>query len=258
MSFSIKSLQDKKTHGEPIVMLTAYDFPMARIIDESGVDVILVGDSLGNVVLGYDNTIPVTMEDMIHHSKAVARGVKNALLVGDMPFMSYQSTVDQAVYNAGRFLREGGAHAVKLEGTACLPAIERMIEIGIPVMGHLGFTPQSIYAMGGPRVQGKTDESAKQLLKDAKTLEAVGVFALVLELIPDELAAQVTKSLKIPVIGIGAGKHCDGQVLVVNDLLGLTEGKTPKFVKRYAELGEAAKKAISEFSEDVRARRFPG
>ena len=254
---TIRSLQIMKEKKEPITMVTAYDFPTARVLEDAGVDVVLVGDSVGNVVLGYENTLPVTMDDMVHHTKAVSRGIRRTFLIGDMPFMATQGSVEQSVYNAGRFIREGGAHAVKIEGAACLPAIKQIIEIGIPVMGHLGFTPQSVHQLGGPRVQGKDSHAAEKLLADASRLEAAGVFSLVLELVPADLAQKISTTLKIPVIGIGAGPACDGQVLVYHDLVGLTEGASPKFVKRYAALGDAARAAVRNFVTDVRDHRFP-
>ena len=256
MPITIRDLRDFKERGERFVMLTAYDYPTARILDEAGVPAILVGDSLGNNVLGYDTTIPVTMEEMLHHTKAVTRGVKSALVVGDMPFMSFHTTLDDAVWNAGRFLKEGGAHAVKLER----PTIETaaaIVERGIPVMGHIGLGPQSVHAMGGYRVQGRSEEDARALMDEALALEKAGIFSLVLEGIPSDLGAKITKAVSVPTIGIGAGPRCDGQVLVITDFLGLGEGKYPKFVKPYADLRGEISRAVMAFKEDVRAGAFP-
>jgi 3-methyl-2-oxobutanoate hydroxymethyltransferase len=256
MSITIRDLRAFKERGERFVMLTAYDWPTARILDEAGVPVILVGDSVVNNVLGYETTIPVTMEEMLHHCRAVTRGTKNALVVGDMPFMSFHTSIDEAVRNAGRFLKEGGAHSVKLER----PPVEvaaAIVERGIPVMGHLGLGPQSIHAMGGYRVQGRSDEDAERLLDQAQSLDKAGVFALVLEGIPAELAARVTSSISVPTIGIGAGPACDAQVLVINDLLGLGFGTYPKFAKPYANLREEITRAVTAFQDDVVAGTFP-
>ncbi len=247
-----------KRKGEPITVVTAYDYPTARLADEAGVEILLVGDSVGTVVLGYDSTLPVTMADMLHHTKAVSRARTSALVVGDMPFMSYQASVEQAVMNAGRLVQEGGADAVKLEGGARVrDAAKRIVEAGIPVMGHLGLTPQSVLAFGGYKVQARGEADQEQLLVDAKALEAAGCFALVLEGIPAKLGAHVSRELQIPTIGIGAGVQCDGQVLVTHDLLGLFYGHTPKFVRRYAELGDATRDAFTRYVADVKARRFP-
>jgi 3-methyl-2-oxobutanoate hydroxymethyltransferase len=241
-----------------ITCLTAYDFPTARLLDESGVDIILVGDSLGMVVLGYDTTLPVTLDEMLHHTHAVRRGVRRALLVADMPYGSYHTSVSDGVANALRLVKEGGAEAVKVEGgERRLELISRMADAEIPVMGHVGLTPQSFNAFGGFRVQGKTPEAAEQLLRDARAVEAAGAFSVVLESVPRELAATITRELRIPTIGIGAGPDCDGQVLVINDVLGLTAGPTPRFARRYAELGEQVKRAALEYCNDVRAGRFP-
>jgi 3-methyl-2-oxobutanoate hydroxymethyltransferase len=240
-------------------MLTAYDYPTALAEDQAGVDSILVGDSLGMVVLGYQNTLPVTMDDMLHHCKAVARGAKFALLIGDMPFMSYQVSVEEAVRNAGRFLQEGGMDAVKLEGgRERVEAIRLIVEAGIPVMGHLGLTPQSVNQLGGFRPQGKTASTAKRLLEDAQLLEEAGCFSLVLESIPARLAELISKRLCIPTIGIGAGIGCDGQVLVTHDLLGLFDRFTPKFVKKYANFHTEMQRAFREYISDVQGRSFPG
>lgn len=247
-----------KRKGEPITVVTAYDFPTARLAEEAGVEILLVGDSVGTVLLGYDSTLPVTMDDMLHHTKAVTRARTSALVVGDMPFMSYQASVEQAVMNAGRLVQEGGADAVKLEGGArVLDAARRIVEAGIPVMGHLGLTPQSVLAFGGYKVQARGEADQERLLSDAKALEAAGCFALVLEGIPAKLGAQVSRELQIPTIGIGAGVQCDGQVLVTHDLLGLYHGHQPKFVRRYAELGDATRDAFARYVADVKARRFP-
>jgi 3-methyl-2-oxobutanoate hydroxymethyltransferase len=255
---TIRLIQAMKTRHEPISMLTAYDYPTALIMDQAGLDIILVGDSLGMVVLGYDSTLPVTMEDMLHHSKAVARGAKYALLVGDMPFLSYQVSTDEAVRNAGRFLQEAGMNAVKLEGgSERAETIRAIVGAGIPVMGHLGLTPQSIHKLGGYRPQGRDAEAAYKLLEDAQILQEAGCFSLVLESIPGRLASLVAQCLDIPTIGIGAGAGCDGQVLVTHDLLGLFERFTPKFVKRYADLSGEMQRAFSEYKVDVATHAFP-
>jgi 3-methyl-2-oxobutanoate hydroxymethyltransferase len=247
-----------KRKGEPITVVTAYDFPTARFADQAGVEILLVGDSVGTVVLGYESTLPVTMEDMLHHVRAVARAKPSALVVGDMPFMSYQVSTEQAVANAGRLVQEGGADAIKLEGGARVAeAVQRIVEAGIPVMGHLGLTPQSVLAFGGYKVQARGEADQERLLADAKTLERAGCFSLVLEGIPARLGAAVTRELTIPTIGIGAGLQCDGQVLVTHDLLGLYQGHQPKFVRRYAELGAATRDAFARYVADVKARRFP-
>jgi 3-methyl-2-oxobutanoate hydroxymethyltransferase len=253
------SLQRKKANGQIITMLTAYDYATALAIDRARIEVILVGDSLGMVVLGYQNTLPVTMEDMIHHCKAVARGAQYALLIGDMPFMSYQASVDEAVRNAGRFLQEGGMDAVKLEGgRERLPAIEGIINAGIPVQGHLGLTPQSVHQLGGFRAQGKTAAAAKRMVEDAVMLQGAGCFSLVLESIPTRLGRLVSERLDIPTIGIGAGVGCDGQVLVTHDLLGLFDRFTPRFVKKYADLHGEMGKAFEAYKSEVEAKTFPG
>jgi 3-methyl-2-oxobutanoate hydroxymethyltransferase len=238
--------------------LTAYDYPTARLLDEAGVDVILVGDSLAMVALGYDSTLPVTLDEMIHHARAVRRGTKHALLVADMPFGSYHSDTAESLRNAVRFVKEASVEAVKVEGgERRLELIARLTEAEIPVMGHIGLTPQSVNALGGYRVQGKTTDSAEQLLRDARAVEAAGAFAVVLEAVPRELAAQITRELRIPTIGIGAGPDCDGQILVVHDLLGLTFDQTPKFARQYANLGETISKAVRGYCEDVRSGAFP-
>jgi 3-methyl-2-oxobutanoate hydroxymethyltransferase len=251
-------VQAMKARSEPISMLTAYDYPTALVMDQVGMDIILVGDSLGMVVLGYESTLPVTMEDMIHHCKAVARGVKYALLVGDMPFLSYQASTSEAVKNAGRFLQEAGMNAVKLEGGAeRLETIRLIVQTGIPVMGHLGLTPQSVNQLGF-RPQGRDADAAYKLLEDAQVLQEAGCFSLVLESIPGRLAELVSQRLDIPTLGIGAGVGCDGQVLVTHDLLGIFERFTPKFVKKYANLSADMRRAFSEYKADVKARAFPG
>jgi len=247
-----------KRKGEPITVVTAYDFPTARFADQAGVEILLVGDSVGTVMLGYESTLPVTMEDMLHHVRAVTRAKPSALVVGDMPFMSYQVSTEQAVANAGRLVQEGGADAIKLEGGARVAdAVQRIVEAGIPVMGHLGLTPQSVLAFGGYKVQARGEADQERLLADAKTLERAGCFSLVLEGIPARLGAAVTREVTIPTIGIGAGLQCDGQVLVTHDLLGLFHGHQPKFVRRYAELGAATRDAFARYVADVKARRFP-
>jgi len=248
-----------KRKGEPITVVTAYDYPTARLADQAGVEILLVGDSVGTVVLGYESTLPVTMDDMLHHTRAVTRAKPSALVVGDMPFMSYQASDEQAVLNAGRFVQEGGADAIKLEGGARVAgAVRRIVDAGIPVMGHLGLTPQSVLAFGGYKVQARGEADQERLIADAKALEAAGCFSLVLEGIPARLGAVVTRELQIPTIGIGAGVNCDGQVLVTHDLLGLFLGHRPKFVRRYAELGDAMRDAFARYVADVKAKRFPG
>lgn len=255
---SAVTFKNAKKNGERLAMLTAYDYSTAKLMDETGINGILVGDSLGNVILGYEDTISVTMEDMIHHGAAVARGTKNALVVIDMPFMSYQTSVYDALVNAGRLMKEGRAGAVKLEGGKNIcPQIEAITKAGIPVMGHLGLTPQAINAFGGFKVQGKTQEAAEQLLEDALAVEKAGAFALVLECVPRKLADIITEKLTIPTIGIGAGNGCDGQILVYKDLLGMFSDFTPKFVKKYANVGEIMKDAFSAYIEDVKQGAFP-
>src|SRR6266478_3343306 len=240
------------------VCLTAYDYPTARLLDEAGVDVVLVGDSVGMVVLGYENTLPLTVEEMLHHTRAVRRAVRRALLVADMPYGSFHGDKNEAVRNAVRFVKEAGAEAVKVEGgERRMELIAQMVEAEIPVMGHIGLTPQSMHALGGFRVQGKTVEAAEQLLRDARAVEAAGAFSIVLESIPRELAARITSELRIPTIGIGAGPDCDGQVLVINDLLGLSFGHKPKFTRRYADVGEIISRAAAEYCRDVQQGRFP-
>ncbi|MEE0929881.1 MAG: 3-methyl-2-oxobutanoate hydroxymethyltransferase [Acutalibacteraceae bacterium] len=258
MKNTVLTFQQQKESGEKISMLTAYDYSTAKLMDESGINSILVGDSLGNVILGYEDTISVTMEDMIHHTSAVARGAKNALVVADLPFMSYQTSVYDAVVNAGRLMKEGRANAVKLEGgEEVCPQITAITKAGIPVMAHLGLTPQSINAFGGFKVQGKTSQTAQKLLDNARAVEKAGAFAVVLECVPYKLAEIVTKELKIPTIGIGAGAGCDGQVLVYQDLLGMFSDFTPKFVKKYADLGSIMKDAFKNYIEDINKGEFP-
>jgi len=253
------TLRQKKERGEPITMLTAYDYPTALAMDQAGMDSILVGDSLGMVVLGYENTLPVTMEDMLHHCRAVSRGAKAALLIGDMPFMSYQASIEEAVRNAGRFLQNGGMDAIKLEGGhERVDTIRAIIAAGIPVMGHLGLTPQSVHQLGGFRPQGKTALTAKRVLEDALLLEDAGCFGIVLESVPARLAELISKKISIPTIGIGAGAGCDGQVLVTYDMLGLFERFTPKFVKKYADFHGEMERAFAEYIADVQAKTFPG
>ncbi len=256
--FTIADFLKKKKDGKKITMLTAYDFPFAQIVDKAGIDVILVGDSLGMVVQGLENTLPVTMDEMIYHTKMVARAVNNAMIIGDMPFMSYQTGVRDAVKNAGRFLKEAGAAGVKLEGgSEVAEHIREMTKSDIPVMAHIGLTPQSIHRMGGYKVQGRTDESASKLREQAHIVEDAGAFSLLLEAIPVNLAKQITGELSIPTIGIGAGPHCDGQVLVLHDVLGLFERFVPKFVKQYDNLKEKAVTAIEKYKEEVEKGKFP-
>ena len=256
MPVSIHDLRAYKARGERFAMLTAYDHPTAQILDEAGIPVLLVGDSLGQVVLGYDSTIPVTMDEMLHHCRAVARGARNALLVGDMPFMSYQASVEDGLRNAGRFLKEGAVHSVKIEGPQ-MELASALADRGIPVMGHLGLTPQSVHLFGGYKVQGRSEEQADRIRMWAKELEEAGAFSLVLECVPSALAAQITASLSIPTIGIGAGPGCDAQVLVVHDLVGLTAGPAPKFVKRYADVRGQIADAARAFAGDVSAGTYP-
>ena len=253
-----KTVTTMKQTGEKIAMLTAYDFLVAKYLDQVGIDIILVGDSLGNVVHGYETTLPVTVDDMIYHAKAVKRAVKNALIVVDMPFMSFQSSIDEAIHNAGRIMKEVGVGAVKLEGGAYIADIvKHLVKIGIPVMGHLGLTPQAINKFGTYEVRAKTKAEADELVHDAKVLADAGVFAIVLEKIPSKLAKKVTESISVPTIGIGAGPDCDGQVLVVYDMLGLTEEFKPRFVRRYSELAEIMRGAFRSFIKDVRSQQFP-
>jgi len=255
---SILDLERMKADGEKITMLTAYDHPLARIIDAAGCDVILVGDSAGNVIHGHENTLPITMDEMIAHTRAVARAVERALVVGDMPFMSYQASIEEARRNAGRFLKEGGAAAVKIEGGANMSETIRAIaDIDIPVMAHIGLTPQSIHRMGGYKVQGRGEAQREKLLTDARAVQEAGAFSVVLEVVPAAVAAEITRELTIPTIGIGAGPGCDGQVLVINDLLGLMGEFRPKFVKRYTDLGSEITRAVGEFLKEVKEGQFP-
>lgn len=255
---TIQTFLQKKETGMPITMLTGYDYPTALVLDLAGIDAILVGDSLGMVVLGYEDTLPVTMEVMLHHCRAVARGARSALLIGDMPFMSYQISAEVAVCNAGRFLQEGGMDVIKLEGgKERADTIKAIVSAGIPVMGHLGLTPQSVHALGGFRPQGRTFKAARHILEDAIALEQAGCFSLVLESIPARLAELISKSISIPTIGIGSGAGCDGQVLVIHDLVGFFTRFTPKFVKKYADIQNEMRKAIGEYITDVTKRRYP-
>ena len=258
MKNTVLTLQQAKEENKKITMLTAYDYSTARLIDESGVNMILVGDSLGNVMLGYEDTVSVTMEDMIHHGAAVARGAKNAMVVVDMPFMSYQTGVYDALTNAGRLMKEARANAVKLEGGVDVcPQIKAIVSAGIPVVAHIGLTPQSVNAFGGHKVQGKTEAAAKKLLEDALAVEAAGAFAVVIEGVPAKLAELITKKLTIPTIGIGAGAACDGQVLVYQDMLGMYSDFTPKFVKKFSNVGEVMKAAFAQYIEEVQNGVFP-
>lgn len=258
MKNTVSTFREQKAKGEKISMLTAYDYSTAKLMDEAGINGILVGDSLGMVMLGYEDTLPVTMEDMIHHTAAVCRGAKNTLVVGDMPFMSYQVSVEEAVYNAGRLMKEGRCQAVKLEGGASVcPQIRAITNASIPVMAHIGLTPQSINAFGGFKVQGKSEEAAKKLLEDAKAVEEAGAFAVVLECVPAKLAELISKSISIPTIGIGAGAGCDGQILVYQDMLGLFSDFTPKFLKKYANVGEMMTQAFRDYIADVQEGSFP-
>jgi 3-methyl-2-oxobutanoate hydroxymethyltransferase len=255
---TVRDIIERKKLGEKITVLTAYDASFSRLLDQAGVDILLVGDSLGMVVLGYDSTVPVTMEEMIHHARAVAKGRNRSLLVGDLPFLSYQAGPRDAILNAGRFLKEAGCDAVKMEGGSEIVDIVRaVVRAGIPVMGHIGLTPQTAGQLGGFRVQGRDAESARQLLAAARALEDAGVFGLVLECIPDSLAQEITASLAIPTIGIGAGSACDGQVLVTHDLLGMFEKFVPRFVKTYVHLAPLIKEAVASYIEEVRAGKFP-
>jgi 3-methyl-2-oxobutanoate hydroxymethyltransferase len=257
MRVSINTIKEMKSKKEKIVMLTAYDYSTAKLVDDAGIPLILVGDSLGMVILGYDSTIPVTMDDMIHHTRAVARGTKQAIVIGDMPFMTYHSEPD-ALKNAARFMQEGGAQAIKLEGGVTVAdTVKRIVDCGIPVMGHIGLTPQSVHQLGGHRVQGKTPEAAQRLLKDAQALEQAGAFAVVLELVPAPLSKLISEKISIPTIGIGAGPDCDGQVQVIADLLGLFSDFVPKHAKQYAKLAVSIKAALSDYMSEVKAGQFP-
>lgn len=252
------TLKAKKANGEKITMLTSYDYATAAMVDEAGIDLILVGDSLGMVVLGYENTLAVTMEDMLHHTRAVTRAVKNVMVVGDMPFLSYHISREESVRNAGRFIKEAGAHAVKLEGgKERVDTVKAVLDAQIPVMGHIGLTPQSVNQLGGFKVQGKDVQTAKKLIEDAKALEKAGVFSLVLECVPTPLARKITEEISIPTIGIGAGPYCDGQVLVINDMLGMFKGHIPKFVKKYANLEPIIMEALKAYKREVEMGIFP-
>lgn len=254
---TVPDVQRLKAERRRFAMLTAYDYTTARLLDEAGIPLLLIGDTLGMVVQGHPNTLPVTLDEMIYHCRAVARGTTNALLIGDMPFLSYQVSTEQAVMSAGRMIKEGNVHAVKLEGAASIKAIAQLTDMGVPVMGHLGLTPQSVHRFGGHRVQGRSDEAAERIVADAHALEQAGVFSLVLEAVPAELARKVTESVRVPTIGIGAGPHCDGQVLVIHDLLGMTTGHVPRFVKPYANLGAEIGRAAREFAREVESGVFP-
>ena len=258
MRVSINTIKEMKSKQEKIVILTAYDYSTAKLVDEAGIPLILVGDSLGEVILGYESTIPVTMNDMIHHTKAVVRGTKQAMVIGDMPFMTYHTNISDALRNAARFIQEGGAQAVKLEGGVTVAeTVKRIVECGIPVMGHIGLTAQSIHQLGGHKVQGKTPEAAERLLRDARALEQAGAFAIVLEAMPAPLSKLITQKISIPTIGIGAGPDCDGQVLVINDLLGLFSDFVPKHAKQYAKLAGTIRTAIADYMAEVKTGKFP-
>jgi len=258
MRITINQIKEMKEKGEKITMLTAYDYSTAKIVDEAGVPLILVGDSLGMVVLGYESTIPVTMDEMIHHTKAVVRGTEQAMVIGDMPFMTYHLNVEQALTNAARFIQEAGAQAVKLEGGVTVAdKVRRVVQCGIPVMGHIGLTPQSIHQLGGHRRQGRTPEAAIRMIEDAKALEEAGVFSIVLETIPAQLAALITEKVSVPTIGIGAGIGCDGQVQVINDILGSFADFVPKHAKQYARLTDIIRNAVTQYHDEVKAGIFP-
>lgn len=253
-----QTVVEMKQRGEKISMLTAYDFTMAGIVDGAGVDVILVGDSASNVMAGFETTVPMTLDHMIYHTSSVVRGVERALVIADLPFMSYQVTTKEALISAGRMMKEAGAHAIKLEGGKTISStVRRIVDAGIPVMGHLGLTPQSIYKFGTYKVRAKEEKEAEQLMRDAKRLEEAGVFSIVLEKIPSELAKQVTESLSVPTIGIGAGPHCDGQVLVTHDMLGLNKDFSPRFLRRYADLHSSMTNAVNNYIKDVKSGDFP-
>ena len=258
MRTTIREIAAMKRRGKRISMITAYDYTSARIVEQAGVDIILVGDSLGQVVLGYDSTVPVTMDDMLHHIKAVARGAQQVHIVGDLPFMSYQASKSDAIRNAGRLLKEGGAQSVKLEGGRHIAdTMRRIVQAGIPVMGHIGLTPQAVHQLGGYRIQGRTTKAAVELIEDAKAVEDAGAYAVVLEGVPSQLARMITERLTIPTIGIGAGAHCDGQVQVFHDMMGLYTDFTPKHARKYAHLAELMHTAVTEYIQDVRAQSFP-
>jgi 3-methyl-2-oxobutanoate hydroxymethyltransferase len=258
MRFTINQIKEMKQRGDKIVMLTAYDYSTARLVDQADIPLILVGDSLGMVVLGYESTIPVTMEEMLHHTKAVVRGTKQAMVIGDMPFMTYHISIEDALRNAARFIQEGGAQAVKLEGGVTVAEkVRRIVDCGIPVMGHIGLTPQSIHQLSGFKKQGKTPEAAARLLEDAKALEQAGAFAIVLETIPSDLGRLITDKTAIPTIGIGAGPACDGQVQVINDILGSFSDFVPKHAKQYVKLTDVISKAVTQYRDEVKAGTFP-
>jgi 3-methyl-2-oxobutanoate hydroxymethyltransferase len=258
MRITINQIKEMKPKGEKLTMLTAYDYATAKLVDEAEIPLILVGDSLGMVVLGYESTIPVTMEEMLHHTKAVVRGTKKALVIGDMPFMTYHISVEDALYNAARFIQEGGAQAVKLEGGVTVAEkVKRIVACGIPVMGHIGLTPQSIHQFGGFKLQGKTPEAAARLLEDARALEDAGAFAVVLETVPAPLAKLISQKISIPTIGIGAGPDCDGQVQVINDILGSFADFVPGHAKQYVKLTDIISKAVTEYRDEVKAGQFP-
>jgi 3-methyl-2-oxobutanoate hydroxymethyltransferase len=258
MRVSINDLKEMKPKKEKIVMLTAYDYSTAKLVDEAGIPSILVGDSLGMVMLGYESTVLVTLDEMIHHTKAVAKGTRQSLVIGDMPFMTYQTNISDALRNAARFIQEGGAQAVKLEGGVTVAeTVKRIVDCGIPVMGHIGLTPQSIHQLGGHKVQGKTPEAAERLLRDARALEQAGAFAVVLELVPAPLSKLITQKISIPTIGIGAGPDCDGQIQVISDLLGLFSDFVPRHAKQYAKLAGTIRPAIAEYMTEVKAGKFP-
>ena len=258
MRVTINQIKEMKQKGEKITMLTAYDYSTAKIIDEAGIPLILVGDSLGMVMLGYESTIPVTMEEMLHHTKAVVRGTRQAMIIGDMPFMTYHLSVEQALGNAARFIQEAGAQAVKLEGGVTVAEkVRRVVECGIPVMGHIGLTPQSVYQLGGLKVQAKSLETATRLIEDAQVLEQAGAFSIVLEAVPYKLASLVTQKVSVPTIGIGAGPDCDGQVQIINDMLGSFTDFVPKHAKQYAKLTDIIRKAVTEYDNEVKAGTFP-
>ncbi len=258
MRVTIRDLKDMKCRGEKIAMITAYDYTSAMIVEDAGIPVVLVGDTLGMVILGYDSTVPVTMDEMVHHIKAVVRGTQKAHIVGDMPFLSYHADAAEAVRNAGRLLKEGGAQSIKLEGGRHMAeTVRRIVQSGIPVMGHIGLTPQAVNQLGGYRVQGKSSREAIEILEDARALEEAGAYAIVLECVPAPLAALITERLSIPTIGIGAGVHCDGQVQVFHDLLGLFSDFVPKHARRYANIGDEIKAAVAEYAGDVQTQAFP-
>lgn len=258
MKKTVATFKEAKINNKKLSMVTAYDYSMAKLVDEGGIDGILVGDSLGMVTLGYENTLAVTIDDMIHHTKAVSRGANNALVVADMPFLSYHISIEESIKNAGRLIKEGNAHAVKLEGGRdVIDKVEGIVKAQIPVMGHIGLTPQSINMFGGFKVQGKTIEQIQNLIDDAKCLEEAGVFAIVLECIPEKISKIITESVSIPTIGIGAGKYCDGQILVINDMLGMYSDFTPKFVKQYKNLKEDINEAINNYIKDIKTGAFP-